>query len=76
MRTSRGDCRVQDDETAIRLANATQFGLSFSIWSASSHQALAIAEGVTTDAAVINVMTACDARVPFYGRRSPAKAAN
>ena len=60
---------AKDDEDAIRLANATQFGLSISIWSASSERALAIAKRVTTGAAFINAMTASDARVPFGGTK-------
>ncbi|WP_321937470.1 NAD-dependent succinate-semialdehyde dehydrogenase [Paraburkholderia sp. J8-2] len=60
---------AKDDDDAIRLANATQFGLSISIWSASSDRALAIAKGVTTGAAFINAMTASDARVPFGGTK-------
>jgi len=60
---------AKDDEDAIRLANATQFGLSISVWSSSTDRALKIAQGVTTGAAFINAMTASDARVPFGGTK-------
>ncbi|RQR27765.1 aldehyde dehydrogenase family protein [Burkholderia sp. Bp9143] len=60
---------AKDDGDAIRLADATNFGLSISIWSASTDRALAIAKGVTTGAAFINAMTASDARVPFGGTK-------
>ncbi|WP_322019395.1 NAD-dependent succinate-semialdehyde dehydrogenase [Paraburkholderia tropica] len=61
--------RAKDDADAIRLASATQFGLSISVWSASKQRALAITKGVTTGAAFINSMTASDARVPFGGTK-------
>lgn len=60
---------VEDDAEAIALANATQFGLSISIWSASRERALNIAKNTTTGAAFINAVTASDARVPFGGTR-------
>ncbi|WAL81229.1 NAD-dependent succinate-semialdehyde dehydrogenase [Pandoraea sp. XJJ-1] len=60
---------AKDDEDAIRLANATPFGLSISIWSASQARALNIAKRVTTGAAFINAMTASDARIPFGGTK-------
>ncbi|GAB7534973.1 NAD-dependent succinate-semialdehyde dehydrogenase [Burkholderia sp. 3C] len=60
---------AQDDADTIRLAGATQFGLSISIWSASVDRALSISNGVTTGAVFINAMTASDARVPFGGTK-------
>lgn len=60
---------AQDDADAARLAGATPFGLSLSIWSASRPRALALARQVTTGAVFINAMTASDARVPFGGTR-------
>ncbi|MEX3955764.1 aldehyde dehydrogenase family protein [Trinickia sp. EG282A] len=60
---------AKNDEDAIRLANATQFGLSISIWSSSMDRALNIAKRVTTGATFINAMTASDARVPFGGTK-------
>jgi len=58
-----------DDADAIRLANATPFGLSVSVWSSSTERALTVAKGVTSGAAFINAITASDARVPFGGTK-------
>ncbi|GAB3628948.1 succinate-semialdehyde dehydrogenase [Pandoraea terrae] len=60
---------AKDDDDAIRLANATPFGLSVSIWSSSTERALNVAKGVATGAAFINAMTASDARIPFGGTK-------
>lgn len=60
---------AEDDVDAVRLANATPFGLSLSVWSASTERALKVAKGVTSGAAFINAITASDARVPFGGTR-------
>lgn len=60
---------ARDDEHAAQLADATPFGLSISIWSASTERALAVAGRVTTGAVFINAMTASDARLPFGGTR-------
>lgn len=60
---------AEDDVEAIRLANATPFGLSVSIWSASKERAVQVAKRVTSGAAFINAMTASDARVPFGGTK-------
>lgn len=60
---------ARDDDDAVRLANATPFGLSVSIWSASTPRAVAVAKRITTGAAFINSMTASDARVPFGGTK-------
>ncbi|MEM5433317.1 Succinate semialdehyde dehydrogenase (NAD(P)+) Sad [Cupriavidus taiwanensis] len=60
---------AKDDADAVHLANATPFGLSVSVWSASNERALAVAKGVTSGAAFINAITASDARVPFGGTK-------
>ncbi|MBX9431649.1 aldehyde dehydrogenase family protein [Ralstonia pseudosolanacearum] len=60
---------AKDDADAIRLANATPFGLSVSVWSSSTERALTVAKGVTSGAAFINSITASDARVPFGGTK-------
>ncbi|QTD95325.1 aldehyde dehydrogenase family protein [Burkholderia anthina] len=60
---------AMDDADAIRLANATPFGLSVSVWSSSTERALTVARGVTSGAAFINAITASDARVPFGGTK-------
>ena len=58
-----------DDNEVVRLANATPFGLSVSIWSASRERAVGVAKNLTTGAVFINAMTASDARVPFGGTK-------
>lgn len=60
---------AQDDDEAVRLANATPFGLSVSVWSASTERAVGVAKRITTGAAFVNAMTASDARVPFGGTK-------
>jgi acyl-CoA reductase-like NAD-dependent aldehyde dehydrogenase len=60
---------AQDDDEAARLANATPFGLSVSVWSASTARAVGVAKRITSGAAFINAMTASDARVPFGGTK-------
>lgn len=60
---------AQDDADAARLANATPFGLSVSIWTASKTRGVALAKKITSGAAFINAMTASDARLPFGGTK-------
>ncbi len=60
---------AQDDDDAVRLANATPFGLSVSVWSASKARAVGLAKRITTGAVFVNAMTASDARVPFGGTK-------
>lgn len=60
---------AQDDEEAIRLANATPFGLSLSIWTVAAQRGVQMARRITSGAAFINAMTASDARVPFGGTK-------
>jgi len=60
---------AQDDADAIRLANATPFGLSLSVWTGSTARGVALARRVTSGAAFINAITASDARVPFGGTK-------
>ncbi|WP_066160885.1 aldehyde dehydrogenase family protein [Hydrogenophaga pseudoflava] len=60
---------AQDDDEAVRLANATPFGLSVSVWSASTARAVGVARRITSGAAFVNAMTASDARVPFGGTK-------
>nr|WP_315593059.1 NAD-dependent succinate-semialdehyde dehydrogenase [uncultured Cupriavidus sp.] len=60
---------ARDDADAVRLANATPFGLSVSVWAGSTQRALAVARSVTSGAAFINAITASDARLPFGGTK-------
>jgi succinate-semialdehyde dehydrogenase/glutarate-semialdehyde dehydrogenase len=58
-----------NDDEVVRLANASPFGLSLSLWTANRDRALAIARQITTGAVFINATTASDARVPFGGTK-------
>jgi succinate-semialdehyde dehydrogenase/glutarate-semialdehyde dehydrogenase len=60
---------ADSDEEIIRLANATPFGLSLSIWGASKDRGVAVAKRITSGAAFINAVTASDARLPFGGTK-------
>lgn len=60
---------AQNDDDAARLANATPFGLSVSIWSGSTARGVALAKRITTGAAFVNAVTASDARLPFGGTK-------
>jgi succinate-semialdehyde dehydrogenase/glutarate-semialdehyde dehydrogenase len=60
---------AQDDADAIRLANASPFGLSVSIWTTSRERGVQLAKRITTGAVFINAPTASDARMPFGGTK-------
>jgi acyl-CoA reductase-like NAD-dependent aldehyde dehydrogenase len=58
-----------DEDEAVRLANATPYGLGLSVWSRSTERALAVARRVTSGAAFVNAVVASDPRVPFGGTK-------
>ena len=58
-----------DDADAVRLANASPFGLSLSLWTADRDRGVAVAKQIISGAAFINATTASDARVPFGGTK-------
>jgi acyl-CoA reductase-like NAD-dependent aldehyde dehydrogenase len=60
---------AKDDADAIRLANATPFGLSLSIWTGETERGVRLAKRITSGAAFINAVTASDARMPFGGTK-------
>lgn len=60
---------ARDDDEAVALANASDFGLSVSLWTASRPRGLALARRITTGAVFLNAMTASDARLPFGGTK-------
>lgn len=60
---------AKDDADAIRLANSSQFGLSLSIWTASTQRGVRVAKQITSGAAFINAASASDARLPFGGTK-------
>ena len=60
---------ARDDADAARLANATPFGLSLSIWTGSTERGVQLPKRITSGAAFINATTASDARLPFGGTK-------
>ncbi len=56
-----------DEEEAIRLANATDYGLSASVWTASEERASRIADAIDAGTVWINCWLLRDLRVPFGG---------
>ncbi|QWB27807.1 MULTISPECIES: aldehyde dehydrogenase family protein [Streptomyces] len=60
---------ARDDEDAVRLANATAFGLGVSVWTADPGRGVALARRVTSGAAFVNAIVASDPRLPFGGTK-------
>ncbi len=60
---------AKDADDAARLADASQFGLSVSIWTGDKMRGVALAKRITTGAVFLNAMTASDARLPFGGTK-------
>jgi acyl-CoA reductase-like NAD-dependent aldehyde dehydrogenase len=58
-----------DEDDAIRLANATPYGLGLSVWSRSTERAVGVARQITSGAAFVNAVVASDPRVPFGGTK-------
>jgi succinate-semialdehyde dehydrogenase/glutarate-semialdehyde dehydrogenase len=58
-----------DEGEAIRLANATQFGLGLSVWTRDRRRGAELARRVTSGAAFINAMVVSDVRLPFGGTK-------
>lgn len=59
---------AQDADDAIRLANATPFGLGASLWT-QPERAQTLAHRIRSGTVAINTMTASDPRAPFGGIR-------
>jgi succinate-semialdehyde dehydrogenase/glutarate-semialdehyde dehydrogenase len=64
--------RVRDEDEAVRLANASEFGLSASVWSRDRRRALAVARRIEAGTVAINdaVIVAGMADVPHGGVKS------
>lgn len=60
---------AQDDEDAVRLANATSYGLGLSVWTADPSRGVALARRITSGAAFVNAIVASDPRLPFGGTK-------
>lgn len=58
---------AQDDEDAVRLANATAYGLGLSVRTSAPGRGVALARRITSGAAFVNAIVASDPRLPFGG---------
>jgi len=59
--------RVRDAQEAVRLANATPFGLGASVWTRDRDEAETFIAGIESGQVFVNAMVASDPRVPFGG---------
>ena len=59
--------RVANADEAIRLANATPFGLGASVWTGDRDEAERFIAGVESGQVFVNAMVASDPRLPFGG---------
>jgi succinate-semialdehyde dehydrogenase/glutarate-semialdehyde dehydrogenase len=60
---------VADDDEAVRVANATRYGLAASVWSRDPERALALGRRITSGALFVNAVVASDPRLPFGGTK-------
>ena len=60
---------VADDDEAVRVANATRYGLGASVWSSDPEHALAVGRRITSGALFVNAVVASDPRLPFGGTK-------
>ena len=60
----------EDDEDAIRLANATEYGLGAAVWSRDLERAGRVADRIEAGAVFINDFVRSDPRAPFGGVKS------
>jgi succinate-semialdehyde dehydrogenase / glutarate-semialdehyde dehydrogenase len=60
---------VDDDDEAVRVANATRYGLGASVWSTDPEHALAVGRRITSGALFVNTVVASDPRLPFGGTK-------
>jgi acyl-CoA reductase-like NAD-dependent aldehyde dehydrogenase len=58
---------VKDEEEAIALANATEFGLGAAVWSRDADRAARVAGRIEAGCVFINDFVRSDARAPFGG---------
>lgn len=60
---------ARDDEDAVRLANATAYGLGLSVWTADAARGVGLARRITSGAAFVNAIVASDPRLPVGGTK-------
>lgn len=58
---------VADDAEALRLANATEYGLGASVWTASSTRAERFVRDIEAGSVFVNGLVKSDPRLPFGG---------
>jgi len=59
--------RVRDEQEALRLANASRFGLSGSVWTRDTARGERLARQVQAGACFVNGLVKSDPRLPFGG---------
>ncbi|MGM7650460.1 NAD-dependent succinate-semialdehyde dehydrogenase [Serratia marcescens] len=59
--------RVRDEQEAIDVANATEFGLGAAVWIGSNERGYAVARQIEAGAVFVNGLVVSDARLPFGG---------
>jgi succinate-semialdehyde dehydrogenase / glutarate-semialdehyde dehydrogenase len=61
--------RVRDVDDAIRVANATPFGLGASVWTSDRAEMDCFIDGIESGQVFVNAMVASDPRMPFGGTK-------
>jgi succinate-semialdehyde dehydrogenase/glutarate-semialdehyde dehydrogenase len=61
--------RVEDAEHALRVANASAFGLGASVWTREADEQRRFVEGLETGLVFVNSMVASTPELPFGGTK-------
>ena len=59
--------RVKDEADAIRIANASPYGLGASVWTADSKRGERVAREIEAGSVFVNGLVRSDPRLPFGG---------